>query len=242
VDSKEKGWLFQGLQNFVNLEDEVQCFLDFFLGRPDFRPVDFRNKNATVVTWGPELHALTLAFRDMLRDLWITGSNEILAILLGTHRTARKILSERGDPSVLARVLSRHGRPLPEVGLAEAVQSLPADYFAHLPEVQPDWRTGGFLYNPITDFQRAVSMLHHESWRAKICANCSRYFVADKSAQTYCSAGCSDVVKRTRALEWWRAHGEAWRKGQARNSKQKAESKAGKRGRLRRKQSIKGGR
>lgn len=237
MDRKEKERMFQGLQNFVNLEDKPQSILDFFQSWPGFRPVDFRNDNAVEVSWGAEFHALALVFRDRLRDLWTSGSNESLAVLLGTHPSLRKILTDRSSPPFLAQILSRSGHTLLEVLLAEAMRTVQPTYFAHLPEVQPDWRTGGFLYSPITDFQRAVSMLHHESWRAKVCVNCGRYFVADKSAQTYCSTKCTKDVKRARALEWWKAHGETWRK----SSKQKAQGKTGKRARLRRKKPVKGG-
>ena len=44
-------------------------------------------------------------------------------------------------------------------------------------------------------------------WRAKICPECGKYFVATKTAQSYCSARCYEEMKRKRALDYWRETG-----------------------------------
>lgn len=80
------------------------------------------------------------------------------------------------------------------------------------PEVTASWKMGEFNYFPRTDFQRAFYLLFREKWRARTCAQCSRYFIADKPPQHYCSAACYGNTKRRRSLSWWRAKGDAKRR------------------------------
>jgi hypothetical protein len=62
----------------------------------------------------------------------------------------------------------------------------------------------------VWDYQRAVMFLANESWRAKICEECGKPFVADHASRKYCSIAGADgkncsalVIKRT-GLEWGR--------------------------------------
>ena len=85
----------------------------------------------------------------------------------------------------------------------------------------PDWQTGEFQYYPNTDFQRAVYLLFKQSWRAKVCIECGKYFIGDKPSQIYCSLTCNKDAKRQRNLAWWKLHGDAWRRARAKKPKRK---------------------
>ena len=75
----------------------------------------------------------------------------------------------------------------------------------------PSWPSGEFVYAPQNDFQATLFSLFRESWRAKICSQCERYFIAGKPAQMYCSLGCTKEIKRRRNLEWWHNEGDRQR-------------------------------
>ena len=71
----------------------------------------------------------------------------------------------------------------------------------------PVWGQAGFLYYPRGDFEQALWLLFGESWRAKVCAKCFTYFVAQKPAQLYCTVQCSSASHRVAALKYWREKG-----------------------------------
>lgn len=52
-------------------------------------------------------------------------------------------------------------------------------------------------------FQRAVYDLMQDRWRAMVCPNCGKYFVADKTAQKYCSPECYLEKKGMQALDYY---------------------------------------
>lgn len=62
-------------------------------------------------------------------------------------------------------------------------------------------------------FQRAISYLMQERWRAKICSwsKCHKYFVADKGAQKYCSEKCYWERKLEQSLDYYHRFGKARR-------------------------------
>jgi hypothetical protein len=70
-----------------------------------------------------------------------------------------------------------------------------------------DWSAGRFEYHPDTQFRLAFYLLFRQSWRAKRCPQCGRYFVADKPPQRYCSFRCYDAAKQQRDLNYWRTVG-----------------------------------
>jgi hypothetical protein len=85
-------------------------------------------------------------------------------------------------------------------------------YFSLPTQVDPDWTSGTFRYEPNTNFRRALYALFRQSWRAKVCPQCKRYFIADKPPQRYCSTKCYGIAKRGRDLEFWRTMGSDLRK------------------------------
>jgi hypothetical protein len=82
-----------------------------------------------------------------------------------------------------------------------------------LPEAKlmADWQTSGIRCEFKTNFQNAIYSLMQESWRAKICPICRKYFVAGKSAQAYCTHDCYVERKNKAALDYWKSEGKAKR-------------------------------
>ena len=84
-------------------------------------------------------------------------------------------------------------------------------YCAGVASVLPAWRNSKFEYVSSNDFQRAVNLLLSESWRAKVCRKCVKYFIADKAAQVFCSTACSNQSKLEIGRRYWREKGTVLR-------------------------------
>lgn len=153
-----------------------------------------------VITWDAACHRLALFYRDTLRraawpttpqrDSWGTDFMLLLAIeppaTFADWHDAFKVVRDR-----------------------YLAASAEAPGFSRL---RADWETGTFEYQPENDFQRAVYVLFREGWRAKICPQCLRRFIASRPVQSYCSTRCSGKAKRERNLAWWNTHGKKLRK------------------------------
>jgi hypothetical protein len=74
-----------------------------------------------------------------------------------------------------------------------------------------DWKTGTASLDSLTDFQEAVWCFFREFWRARVCRQCMRFFIADKSAQSYCTTECSTQAHQASARLWWREKGASRR-------------------------------
>ena len=205
--------LFYWLERFVNLADDLKAFQGLAEECPDFLPVRFYDANRKEeaqkhpVGWQPDFHELFRVFRDMLREVWERGSNSELAVLLGTDGTSTEIINREAPPSVLHAVLGGY-----QASLRMAVSGIPKGYFVLPNKILPDWRLGIFRYAADTDFRRAVYELFRQSWRAKVCPKCEKFFVANKPPQRYCSTTCYGAAKRDRDLEFWRNVGSNLRK------------------------------
>ena len=221
--------LFSRLEGFANLGDALEDFRAFFTEYPSFQPVqfyDFRKRGTPQerqpVVWRPEFHRLSLEFRDMLREVWMSGRS--LGVLLGTDAQAWKVINRSTQPTAMQRILDSH-----KVALQKAMRAIPTNYFAVPSEIRPDWRAGSFQYEADTDFRRAVYLLFKQSWRAKACLRCGRYFIADKPPQLYCSTKCYGQAKQDRDRDYWRNVGserrehrlERQRKGSPKQARRK---------------------
>ena len=71
-----------------------------------------------------------------------------------------------------------------------------------------DWQRSAIFPEFKTKFQAAIYCLMCESWRAKSCRNCQKYFVADKSAQVHCSHDCYVEIKNKKSLDYWNKYGK----------------------------------
>ena len=193
--SPETQLLFAGLEAFANLGDSFDEYLAFTTAHTTFWPVEFQNNSHDALGWGQDadFYVLTIMFRDCLRRVWRgdrgQDHGQIIKILLGLEL-------ETVGPE-------RHRYAIP----LELVHDRHPDFGHTLAVINADWLRGEFCYAPLNDFQRAVYALWRESWRARICPQCERLFIAAKAPQLYCSPQCSTVARRKRDLVLWRARG-----------------------------------
>jgi hypothetical protein len=138
--------------------------------------------------WDDDWHRLFRVYRDTLRRIWISDPTAVeggsLLFLFGLQGSL---------PGGLG------------IELQEAVKTY--GRLEIMGTVFPDWKSGSFKFNPQNDFQGALYLLFRESWRAKVCAKCSSYFIAEKPARLYCSVECSNSSHRKAALKWWKEKG-----------------------------------
>lgn len=93
------------------------------------------------------------------------------------------------------------------------------------PQVTLDWNRREFIYEPRTDFQRALYGLFRQSNRAKVCGNLecpAPYFLASKPTQRYCSEACAEVFQREWKRRWWAEHGARRRRTGKRSRRKRA--------------------
>lgn len=64
------------------------------------------------------------------------------------------------------------------------------------------------LNSKLYQFHKAVLYLHQHPWRAKVCQQCRKRFVADHASRKYCSvaSNCSAQVIKDAHLKWGRAN------------------------------------
>jgi hypothetical protein len=90
-----------------------------------------------------------------------------------------------------------------------------------------DWTTARIRYQGACDFQRALYLLHRESWRARVCERCDACFIAKREGQKYCSTDCSEEMQREVKRKWWAEHGKQWRVKKSKIESKKRGSKHG---------------
>jgi hypothetical protein len=207
VNRQARQRLFRGLERFANTGDTMKEYRAFGTAWRDFWPFDFRDGQNNPLRWPDSGHGLFLLWRNALRGLWISDPYAIhtdaLSFLMGIGGQFEHLSKEGGR---------RDFHPL---GIVPAWETLTQDHpdvrVIAVPVVYPHWKRGEFTYSPQNDFQNAVYLLFRESWRAKVCASCSTYFIAQKPAQLYCSSRCSNAAHLAQALKHWRAKGAARR-------------------------------
>lgn len=220
------------LERFANLSDYLSDLQDFEANWPDFYPLVLQDAMGQIHGWTPLSGGLVYWYRDMLRHFWVgaTQGNEFWFLLgmappreylhweearaLDREAITSEDLLEREYLAQLQRHWSGEGDPL--FGLT-----------FRLARLAPNWGMGEFQYEPQNDFQRAVYLLWRQSWRAKVCRRCGKYFVADKPPQFYCSSKCYGEAKKDRGSKWWAEHGNDWRKGSRKSQLRKGTSKKG---------------
>lgn len=219
--------MFRALEKFANVGIELEQLLAFGKAFPYFYPMEITDKHGRNLAWKPASLGLALWFKELLQEIWkgkkdMEGWTPRLALLLGLRphvewmtREEAQALSD-DNPSVefssqqyldmVLKAVGRTGEP-------------PSGIKFRLALLIPDWQTGEFHYYPRTYFQRAVFLLFRQSWRARVCIECEKYFIADKPSQLYCSLTCNKDAKRKRNLEWWRREGDKWRRGRPKKRK-----------------------
>jgi hypothetical protein len=211
-----KEFLYAGLEEFVNVGNLDKDFRTFADKCPTFWPFDTQEFGAGLLRWIIAARPALNVFRDYLRKVWISDpeahENAYLIVLLGLD------VRFADEPEV--QFWSSQRQKLHEAW-AQLRRVHPEISIGIRPVLNPIWGLASFSYSPVNDFQKAVYQLFMESWRAKVCSRCSRYFIAQKPAQIYCSTKCSGEIKRARSLEWWRKEGAGRRRAAQKLSRRK---------------------
>jgi hypothetical protein len=221
--------LFHRLERFVNLDDDPQTWKKFFEEYPEFFPVEFwvdwmraeeEEPRLERSTYEPGFYVLFRTFKDMLREVWRSGSASKLAILLGVDPAAWQIITRKNRAPEEEKLFGG-----PYIEIERAMTKIPSHFrsgpnsLSFASNLAPDWRTGTFRYDPDTEFHRAVYALFRQSWRAKVCPRCAKYFIGDKPPQVYSGTKCYGDAKRDRDLEFWRSVGSERRQQRMRRKK-----------------------
>lgn len=196
----ERERLFSALEAFVNLGDGRRAWKLFRKQSPTFLP-DFAYAGA--VRWStdesPESKKPSLyALRDGLRRVWrgIDPGGAFLNALLGVSYDDAALYKD-WDESTEGGITLGMSHP------------------------HADWQTREITFDFKYEFQWALFALMKDAWRAKVCPECSRFFIATKTAQAYCSSACYGDMKRKSSLDYWRRVGSAKREKRNKQSKQK---------------------
>jgi hypothetical protein len=199
AQDKPKKWFWKGLERFVNAGDSTEDYRSLAKGWPTFWPVTIegrdlnsRDKTLVIYDWNDEAYPLFLFYRNILRALWTRDP------ATSTNGTFINILFGLEIPKGQFEKCFPHFRP----GVATT-------------SFWPEWGAGVIRFVSYTDFQRAIWLLFCELWRAKMCASCSQYFIAEKPAQSHCSISCSSRAHNASSLKWWRKKGAKRRAGRA---------------------------
>ena len=189
------------IEDFVNVGNSPADYERFAATHDSFWPIGLHDGGSGKdLAWTPEAHKLFLAYRDCLGRVWsrdkLALDNVELAFLLG--------MQPHGyfDPG---------GFGVPEF-VRTAWAALPNAHCSMHTWVAPVWNVAEFVFYPHNDFQKAVYRLFRDSWRARTCEECCKCFIADKSAQRFCSSRCFGKAKRKRDLAYWRHYGAERRK------------------------------
>jgi hypothetical protein len=228
--------LFAGLELFANAGDSDEEYLKLQTQIPTFWPLVLRGPFGPrgldqPLEWPRAGQSLFRAFRDYLRRLWrsdfykddgSTVDGRYLQYVLG--------LETRYAVDPPAGLIDA---TLPDqafrVGWTVLSSEHEGVYSAGGASVLPQWRSSKFEYVSSIDFQKAVYLLLSESWRAKVCRRCGKYFIADKAAQIFCSTSCSNQSKHETGRRYWHEKGTALRKQRIKKRGKRAIGSVGKR-------------
>lgn len=225
--AKDRILQFEALAAFANMGESSEEWRRFRLKHPQFFPTkshkvaisglnnltDWFYKSAEDWVADKTLPNFTttplLWYRDILRAVWSgndrTGAG--LYVLYGFEEKANSIDIPVKTP--LLRPMFIPGEPTDP--LEQHTNGLPrGEPLINGVSGEISWKFG-------CEFQQSIFELMRFRWKARICRQCGRYFVADKNAQAFCSTKCSGNAKGARSLNYWHRDGSAKRK--ARNER-----------------------
>ena len=246
---QERESLFAALEDYANLQPGLEALGQFQSKWPDFFPA--RLYGASEIMESEHKPSPLAWYLRQLRAVWrgADGDEARLYLLLGFDPSPNYEAASIRDPAFHPESLALKaiqdelkGRKIPggvfPIRTAAEAQrtmwrSVPGglesmDYLG-LADVAPDWNLGTIQCKFNCDFQEALYALMRESWRARICRNCERHFIADKPPQMYCSTKCFGEAKGKRSLAWWRAEGSDRRKKRRKRARQVKSSRRAKR-------------
>ena len=219
----ERNLQFEALAAYANMGDSPEDWRKFRRKNPRFFWDESLYENAEVwlaQTLPPNLPYTTtrlLLHRDHLRRVWagIDRKGESLSILYGFEKKLNPVEPTNAEFGVPHQ---RHPLLLDFRALTDREETR-----GMMPEGEPivNGVSGEIVWHFRSEFQQTLFELMRIRWRAKICTQCGKYFVADKTAQTYCSTNCAEDSHRARQNDYWRRLGNENRKAR----KEKAEVK-----------------
>jgi hypothetical protein len=203
--------VLEALKDLANLRDETAAFERFVKRWPEYAHVPERDLPGL----GP------LGPQQIPNKFW-------------TLRERREALRKvwRGDSLTLSELLLPNEPPeelRDEEKYKDRDEEGSQQGWLWEPQVNVDWQRAQFIYEPRTEFQRALYLLFRQSARVKVCCNpdCpAPYFVAEKTTQRYCSDKCAEVFQKGWKRKWWAEHGDEWRRGR-KKTKRKSGGKRG---------------
>jgi hypothetical protein len=191
--------LLEALQDLANLRDELAAFERFVKRWPEFVPVPERDLPGLALVVGrqqiPNRFWTLHERRKSLGNIW-KGDSLTLSELLVPNEPPEELKEKE-------TYVDRDDETGRQTGWVWG------------PQVSVDWRRGEFIYEPRTEFQRALYYLFRHSALAKVCGNpdCpAPYFIARKTTQRYCSEKCAQVFQREWKRKWWAERGDTWRR------------------------------
>jgi hypothetical protein len=222
----------EALVAFANLGEAPDNWRRFRLKWPEFFPTanigvlrhGFRSLSEWFyhcaeewAKWEPDLRAGVkthlLWYRDHVRAVLTRNDSDgaRLSILLGFEEQAKA--SGYLDSAALVTIGMIPGK--------STVESLSMTNLDVLPRGHAvvNGITGAIEWEFGCALQRAVYELMRYRWRAKVCPECGRYFIADKTAQAHCSTACYQEKKRKQSLDYWRREGSVRRDERKRKTK-----------------------
>jgi hypothetical protein len=235
------------LESFANLGETPEDWKRFRLKWPDFFPAlltEWFYKFAE--SWAAQFHDYPevkqflkpplLFYRDGLRRVWIGKDQKgiFLKLLLGFEQDVKNEIELGMSGLYLPSAFYTHeGKRKTKLG--SFIPGQPPDEskqttVAGLPPGKPvvNGITGAITWEFGCTLQQSVYELMQQRWRAMVCPECPKFFLADKTRQIYCSSVCFGNMKRKRALDYWNRKGSTERdkrRGQKRASKAHSRSK-----------------
>jgi hypothetical protein len=204
------------LEGFANIGETLDDWKHFRLKCPGFSPPQFSEwfngfaPGAGKFQSDPKVKALLkppfLFYRDRLRAVWTRDDPEgiNLKLLLGFEQEVRDkgVLNYPLMPAVFGN------RKKPSIDTFIPGQPIDRDQqttIGGLPPGRPivDGVTGTINWEFGCAFQQCVYELMQQRRRAKVCRECGKFFLANKTRHTYCSWACFVVMKRKRSLAYW---------------------------------------
>jgi len=223
-DRELKFMQLEALAAFANLSETPESWRRFRLKWPEFFPTSkvgvSRPGFDTLSAWfyhcaeewakfDPDMRAYAKPhifwYRDHLRAVWTRNDPDgaRLSILLGFEEQAKAL--GYVDSFALLRIGLIPGKSTAESLALPNLDVLPRG------RAVINGLTGAIEWEFGCALQQAVYELMHYRWRAKVCPECGKYFIADKTAQAHCSVVCYQEKKRKQSLDYWRRKGSVRR-------------------------------
>ena len=233
------------LERFANLRETPEDWKRFRLKWPDFFPnhltewfYRYAEEWAKLVQEIPELKERQrpnlIFYRDCLREVWNGKDHQgvFLKVLLGFELDVRdSSLLNFGSLFSPAVCWEKDGeRTITSWIPGQSLDPDKQESIAGLPPGRPcvNGVTGAITWEFGCALQQSVYELMQQLWRAMVCPECHKFFLADKTRQVYCSSACFGEMKRKRALDYWNRKGSDARdktRGQKRARKTHGRSK-----------------